>query len=192
VLSLSFNESSCGMTCWYWDRYYNFNPANGDLITIEDLFTSEDFKKFKPLIIKRRIDNLASQLESDSISIDPGFKDELLEEKTNSIENDDLSDFFIKNNSLFVDGENLLSKNEKFSGIDMTCEFKLNEFKHYLNDYGKAIFMNTSTPLPSFRSTHLPQLYTGTIGNEKILLIIRPTYENKLDGIYTYIKNGLG
>ena len=192
LLSIAFDESSCGMTCAYWLRYYNFNSLNGDLILIEDLFTPEGFKKFKPLIIKKRMDSLISQLESDSLSMDPGFKGEFLEEKATSIENDDLSDFFIKDNSLFIDGENLLSKNEKFSGIDMTCRFQLDEFKLYLNDYGKAILMNTATPLPSFRSTHLPQLYTGTIGNEKILLIIRPTYEKKLDGIYTYIKNGIG
>jgi len=192
LLSIAFNESSCGMTCAYWVRYYNFNSLNGDLISIEDFFTPEGFKKFKPLIIKKRIDNLILQLKSDSLSMDPGFKDEFLEEKTNSIENDNLSDFFIKNNSLFIDGENLLSKNEKFSGIDMTCQFLLNEFRSYLNEYGKVIFMNTPTQLSTFRSIHLPQLYSGTIGNEKILLIFRKTYENQVDGIYTYLKNGIG
>ena len=32
VLSVGFIESSCGMTCTYWNRYYNFNPGNGDRI----------------------------------------------------------------------------------------------------------------------------------------------------------------
>ena len=192
ILSLSFNESSCGMTCWYWDQYFNFNTANGDLITVEDLFTPEGFKKFKPFILKRRVDNMAAQLESDSISMSPEFKDEFLKLKTISIEKDDLSDFFIKDNSLFIAGENLLSKNERFSGIDMTCEFQLKEFKFYLNDYGKTVFMNTSTPLITFRSTHLPQLYSGTIGNERILLIFKPTYENQIIGIYANFKKGVG
>ena len=43
ILSVQFNETSCGATCAYWVKYYNFNSGNGDLIQLKDLFTEKGF-----------------------------------------------------------------------------------------------------------------------------------------------------
>ncbi len=54
VLSIGFDESSCGMTCTYWHRYYNFNPVNCDLLELRDLFTRDGFQLFSNTIVKIR------------------------------------------------------------------------------------------------------------------------------------------
>lgn len=187
LLSIGFDESSCGATCAYWVRYYNFNAGNGDLIQLKDLFTKAGYQAFHCFVTKRRVLQFKQELLKLKADERKGFDDIIA-----AYEDDDLSDYYVKGDELFIDGENSFSKNQKFDGIETVCKFKLNEFKAYLNSYGKVLFAKDSASAANFRSYSLPQLYTGKIGTENILLLLVESYKDNYRGEYVYEKFGKG
>lgn len=186
LLSLRFDEASCGMTCTYWIRYYNFNAGNGDLLQLKDLFTAEGFAAFNKLALRKR----SARFQKELVKIKSDQRETLLY-VLDSYKEDDLNDYFIKDTSISVDGENCLSKNDKFSDIDMITKFNLHEFKKYLNDYGKTVFGIKNDSVSTYRSHELPQLFEGTIDSSlNILLVMIHDDKNKMRGGYAYLKFG--
>ena len=186
MLSLRFDEASCGMTCTYWIRYYNFNAGNGDLLQLKDLFTAEGFAAFNKLALRKR----SARFQKELVKIKSDQRETLLY-VLDSYKEDDLNDYFIKDTSISVDGENCLSKNDKFSDIDMITKFNLHEFKKYLNDYGKTVFGIKNDSVSTYRSHELPQLFEGTIDSSlNILLVMIHDDKNKMRGGYAYLKFG--
>lgn len=189
VLSLKLDQSSCGATCAYWVRYYNFNSGNGDLIKLKDLFTEKGYKSFFSLVTKRRI----TQLKKEIRKLRPNEKGDFYG-IIGSYEADDLADFYIKDNNLYIDGENSFSKGQKFSSVEINkvSRFRISEFKSYLNNYGKSLFRITNKSIKKYRSNNLPQIFQGKIGDQKVLLVLNTSYENKMRGEYVYSKYGKG
>jgi hypothetical protein len=187
VLSVKFDQSSCGATCVYWVRYYNFNSGNGDLIQLKDLFTENGFERFFTFLTNRRIAQLKAEIRKLPATERDGF-----EGISGSYEADDLTDFYIKGNTLFIDGENSFSKNQKFSGVETVCQFRLSEFRSYLNNYGKSLFGLNGSAIKRFRSRLLPQLFHGKIGDQNVLLILNKGYEDEMKAEYVYSKYGKG
>jgi hypothetical protein len=189
VLSVKLNESSCGATCTYWVKYYNFNSGNGDLIQLKDLFTKKGYEKFFALATKRRIAQLKNEIRKMPLAERGDF-----EGISGSYEADDLMDFHIKKNVLYIDGENSFSKNQKFASLEINriSQFKLSEFKSYLNDYGKSLFRLNKDSIKKYRSNVLPQLFQGKIGEQKVLLVLNNGYENEMKAEYVYAKYGKG
>ena len=187
LLSIKFNQSSCGATCAYWVRYYNFNSGNGDLIQLKDLFTSKGYKSFVDFVTQRRI----LQLKKEIKKLKPNSRDAFYD-IIGSYETDKLFDYFIKGNELFIDGENSFYKNQKFDGIETVCKFKLSEFKHLLNPFGKSLFFINKQSVKKYQSQTLPQLFQGTIADKSILLVLNTDYDNKMRGVYVYSKYGKG
>ncbi|RYG00459.1 MAG: hypothetical protein EOO02_14850 [Chitinophagaceae bacterium] len=63
LLSVKFDEASCGATCTYWVQYYNFNAGNGSLIQLSDLFTKNGFSAFRDLVLKRRTRKFKQEIQ---------------------------------------------------------------------------------------------------------------------------------
>lgn len=188
VLSMTFNESSCGATCAYWVRYYNFNSGNGDLVQLKDYFTPDGFINFNKKVLKKR----TAKFKNEIMEVDSTEREYLLG-VLGCYESDGLEDYYIKDTTVFIDGENCLSKNQKFYGLDMITKFNLAEFKNYLNDYGKAVFGITKNSVAKYHSNELPQLFEGSIDSSlQILLILNHGYQNKMRGVYAYLKYGRG
>lgn len=187
ILSLKLDESSCGMTCTYWVRYYNFNSGNGDVIQLKDLFTAKTYKEFYSYVTNKRV----SQMKNELLKVSKEEK-ETLSDIVDHYKNDDLADFYIKDNHLYIDGENCFSKHQKGHSVENICKFKLSEFSKYLNDYGKSLFSLSNEQISSFRSNLLPQLFYGKIGNEDILMVLKDGYPNTMKGEYVYMKYGKG
>jgi hypothetical protein len=189
VLSVKLDESSCGATCAYWVRYYNFNSGNGDLIQLKDLFTKKGYEKFFAFVTKRRIAQLKNELRKMPLAERGDF-----EGISGSFEADDLMDFYIEKNVLYIDGENSFSKNQKFASVEIKriSRFKLSEFKSYLNDYGKSLFGLTKDSIKKYRSNILPQLFHGKIGNQKVMMVLNNGYGNEMKAEYVYSKYGKG
>jgi hypothetical protein len=189
VLSVKLDESSCGATCAYWVKYYNFNSGNGDLIQLKDLFTEKGYETFFAFVTKRRI----AQLKNEIRKLKPSERGDF-EGISGSYEADDLTDFYVKNNVLYIDGENSFSKNQKFASIEIKriSQFKLSEIKSYLNDYGKSLFGLTKDSIKKYRSNILPQLFQGKIGEQKVILVLNNGYESEMKAEYVYSKYGKG
>lgn len=188
VLSIKFDQSSCGATCTYWVTYYNFNSGNGDSVQLKDLFTEKGYQKFFDFVTKRRTANLRKELVKK-------VETEQRENYSNIIdcyERSDLEDYFVKNNLLFIDGENCFHKSQKFDGIETVSQFKSSEFEAYLNAYGKTLFGLTNRAVEKYRSNFLPQLFHGKIGNQNVLLVLNNGYEDVVRAEYVYSKYGNG
>jgi hypothetical protein len=188
ILSLKFTEASCGATCNYWSQFYTFNSGNGDAIELKDIFSSQGFKAFRTYANAKCSNHLRKEfIGKDSID---------LEDTTSILEcyqNSELDDYFIEGGSIFIDGENCLMKYQRFLGLDMTTEFRLDEFKDYLNDYGRAIFDPLHNAVAMYRSASLPQLFAGAIGeSNSIVFIMRHDFDDRIEGLYAYLKYGIG
>ncbi len=188
ILSIKFNQSSCGATCAYWVRYHNFNPKNGDRYGLKDFFNDANYKTFKSIITPLRQNKIKKQIEQ---QIKSGDNLEQLEEYLYSyIENDDLDDYYFTSDSLYFDNENLLSKHDKFWDLDHITAVSIETVKHLLNDFGKSALI-TGENLKTFRSMTEPQLYEGTLDNKsRFYLLFKEDYQNHFIGTYAYKKYG--
>jgi hypothetical protein len=188
ILSLKFTEASCGATCNYWSQFYTFNSGNGDAIELKDIFSSQGFKVFRTYANAKCSNYLRKEfINKDSIGL----------EDTASVlecyQSSELDNYFIKGSSIFIDGEHCLMKYQRFLGLNMTTEFKFYEFKDYLNDYGRAIFAPLHNAIAQYRSTSLPQLFEGSIGeSNSIIFIMRHGFDDRMEGLYAYLKYGTG
>jgi hypothetical protein len=191
VLSIEFHQSSCGATCTYWVKYYNFNSGNGDLVQLTDLFIETVYQKFFEFVTKRRIADLKKELVK---KVEPDER-EHYSNIINCYEKDNLEDYYIKNNVLYIDGENCFHKGQKFDGIERISKFKTTEFKKYLNTYGKSLFSVTKDSIKKYRSNALPQLFQGTIAGQNVLMVLNIDYFaefNEAKAKYVYSKYGKG
>jgi hypothetical protein len=187
LLSVKFDQSSCGMTCHYWVKYYNFNAENGNLFQLQDLFTSEGLRILKKYIAQKRIKQLHKEVAKLERAEQGDFS-----EIADYYKDDDLNDFYINNNKLYIDGDNSFHKNLKFSGIETVCEFNLNEFKHHLNLFGKTIFKLNNASIKNFQSSSFPQLYNGKIANKDVIMVINTAYKDEMKAEYVYSQYGDG
>lgn len=183
-LSIRFRQSSCGMTCTYWQEYYNFNPQNGDRYFLQDFFSPSQFQVFKKQLTKNRKQQAISQIDpSDTY---------LLNDLLLSIEEDLLKNFYFSNDSIYVDGEHLLSKNAKFLGLDLITAIAISDIQLLLNDFGKSALI-TGEDLAQFSAQQEPQLYMGKIsGKYDIVLLFRHYDDSRYVGTYAYLRYGLG
>lgn len=188
LVSIGFDQSSCGMTCAYWHNYYNFNSGNGDLIQLKDLFTHKGFDRFTKMVISKRSSKYRREVKK---RIKPEEREDYLG-VLGTIEADELSDFYIRTRSIMIDGENGLIKGRKFDGLDMYVRFDLDEFKPFLNDYGRAVFGLNRADISKFRSNSLPQLFEGKLNGSISIEFILIGSSNGVVGVYAYSKYGQG
>jgi hypothetical protein len=187
LLSMKFDQASCGMTCHYWVRYYNFNAQNGELLQLKDMFTEAGYREFYKKIAEKRIKQLREEIKKLDKAEQADFK-----EIESYYGDDDLNDFYIKNGNIYIDGDNSFHKNLKFSGVETVCMFTAAEFKRFLNVNGKSIFNLSNQPIKEFHSKSLPQLYKGKIAGKNVLMVINSGYKNDLRAEYVYLRYGDG
>jgi hypothetical protein len=186
-LSIKFTEASCGATCRYWVAYYNFNPGNGDLIQLRDLFTRDGYDAFFKYVTKKRIAQFRRALRKVKASERSAYLGII-----GSYEQDSLEDYYVRGNTLYIDGENSFSKNEKFAGIETISRFNIRDLKKYLNDYGRCFFSLSECSIGKYRSKTLPQLFHGTIAGEKVLMVLDTEYDIGMRAEFLYTKYGKG
>lgn len=187
MLSIMLNESSCGATCYYWVKYYNFNTQNGDVIQLSDLFSKQGYSQFGNMVYKSRM----SQFKKELLKVkDKEDRANLETDIMSKYEEDDLSDFYIKDKYIYIDAENSFSKNEKFFGIETVSHFELKDFEPWLNDYGKCVFGLSNKDVSVYQSVSLPQVFKGTIAGAEVVAVISYGNKNTMFGNYAYLKYG--
>lgn len=184
-LSVGFREASCDATCTYWVQYYTFNSGNGDMVKLSDLFTTSGYAKFFQYVTAKRIAKLKREIGK----LDPSEQESFFT-KIYNYQMDELDDFYIKGNTLYIDGENSFLKNEKFSGIETVSAFRVPEFSDHLNDYGKCFFSMAKCSIGKFRSDDLPQLFHGTIAGQKVVMVLNFGNETEMKADYVYSRYG--
>lgn len=189
ILSLGFDQSACGATCGYWNRYYNFNSGNGDRIELRDLFTPKGYKSFQESLLKRRTVKYQKEVKN---KVELQYQESYMD-TVGCFEAADLADFRIWSRSIVVDGYNCLTKGQKFDGLDMTVAMPVSGFTRYLNRYGRTVFDLDPGSISSFRSRELPQLFEGSVnGTYPIAMVLTPDFGTGFGGFYAYLKYGEG
>lgn len=195
ILSLSFEEEYEWATSEHWTAYYNFNPANGDRIFLKDLFTKDGYGKFKDTVFamrKNALESLVKHDTNDDLHLESG-------EIIGSYEEDDLADYFINGTSIYIDGTNCLLKNERMllADADMMLNIKVEQYRNWLNTFGKAVFGYSNDSLKRFHSQSACQLYKGDFGGKsKFLFAINSFYDDSskvvIEGVCYYLNKGKG
>jgi hypothetical protein len=188
VLSVRFEEAASGMTMHYWSRCYTFNTQNGRRIALTDLFTKDGYKKLKQLVHKRGLAFVSKQMRSNGDNCDSSVMYEL----TNCFTADDYDDFYMSNNSLYIDYSNCLSKDLMVMGLDMKMRFTTHDLAPILSNYGRAVFSKDTLLVAHYLSSVMPQLMTGQIGPYPIVLFLNAPVGNSVDGTYAYMRKGKG
>lgn len=179
LLSVSLAQSYCGAGCTYWCTYYNFNPENGEVIHLKDLFTPKGYDLFIQKLDQKRIAAFKQWINKQDSS-----KREEFEGMPTCYEHAPNTDFFIKNDSLFMDGSACFGKNLMYSNLDPITSFKKKDLKNLLNDYGLIVFGFKKGNLKTYHSNQLPQLFTGKMANDSIAFILSLPQNGNLNGVY--------
>lgn len=187
TLSLKLNESACISSCSDWIKYYNFNSQNGEIIQLQDLFTEVGYKRFYELILGK----VAKEFERIIKEAEPGEQDTYNDIIECYKENITL-DFYIDNKNIYIDGENCFLINEILPKFSTVSVFKLSVFKQYLNAYGRSVFSLSDDPVSQFRSMSLPQLFSGEIGERKVLLVLDKVSGKEVMAEYIDLEYGKG
>lgn len=190
VLSIGFQEAFDGATLSYWNAYYNFNAANGDVVQLEDLFSRRGFELFKAYLLKKRVQDLNRLLKKDSSFT--SVKEQVLGFYESHY---GLEDFYIKDGYIHIDNEDRFPK--AFFGIaeltNRPTRIKVAHVTGYLNEYGRVLFGLEAGDLATYRSKSLPQLYTGRVGQSNpVIFILENPYDTQYSGHYAYLKYGKG
>lgn len=189
VFSVKFDEYSCGLSCNYWVRYYNFNPQNGDRYDLQDFFELDNFETFRKLFAKKRKQKLLEQIKIIDMGKDTTY---FLEYMLPAINDDDYEEFYFTSDSIYVDNFNLLNKNDKFLDLDNITSLAISEIIPLLNEFGKSALISANK-LSTFISKQEPQLYFGKIDNKyDFVMLFKHSYTNNYYGVYAYQKYGLG
>ncbi len=186
ILSVRFDIEFSWLTMAYWSSFYNFNPQNGDLIQLSDLFTEDGYRRFKRKVFKTRSSDFSSFF-NDSI---PEYLDNIIA----CYERSNLSDFYIQNNAVYIESMNCFSKAQMFHGANTLYKFKLESFQEGLNDYGLVLFglKENEEHYHNYMASSLPALFKGTLGEEEITLLLnsKSAYSDIICAQYMYDKYG--
>lgn len=189
ILSLGFDQSACGATCGYWNRYYNFNSGNGNRIELKDIFTSDGYQAFFKTVLEKRSLKYRKEIKK---KVEPQYQESYLD-TVGCFERDDFSDFYIRKETIVIDGYNCLFKGQKFDGLNMINAFELSVFRKHLNSYGRTLFGLERADISEFRSKELPQLFEGSVnGSYPIVMVLGREFDGGYEGFYAYLKYGEG
>lgn len=189
VLSIKFDEASCGGTCYYWVQYYNFDSKKGDIIQLKDLFTEQGYKTFYKFLTKKRVKFLRKEITS---KIQDTTRQKEFHYIIENYQNDYLEDFYIEKGNIYIDGFNRFHKNEKFDNIETVSKFTYAEFAPYLNEYGKYLFGETQDTIINYQLNNFPKLYRGQIAGQDVVWLLTKYPDKTVLGIYAYEKYGIG
>ncbi len=187
IFSVAVSSEWCGASCGHWTNYYNFNSANGDLISLYDLLDKNKISAAANYLQMKRTAHFISQLKNIE-SNEPVDTLSILEE----INNSHLGYFYFRNDSFFIDDEECLSKLEKYLDLNMTTAFSYSELQLYLNKYGTALFKENKKGIDKFRGEHFPQLYIGTTSDARTFYFsYKFYYDTNGEGFIAFTTDGI-
>jgi hypothetical protein len=190
VLAVEINSSYLSATSFHSTTYHNFNAQNGELIHFKDLFTETGYKVVLDLLVKKQI----SQLKKEIAKIKKDEISEDFELIMQEYQQDKSPNFYLKGKNIYVNGINHFPRGMNLSGAETVCKIGLNEgLEENLSEYGKQVFGISTGNMNEFHSQSLPQLFSGVLAGQKVLMILESnTYENGITGKYAYMKHGIG
>lgn len=185
LLSISFAQSYCGAGCTYWCSYYNFNPATGEVIYLKDLFTEKGYATFSQMVFEKRMASYSIEKKK----LDSNQKTDF-EAVPACYKTDPMRDYYISNDTLFLDRSLCFAKSLSTSEINPLTAIACKELKELLNEYGLKVMLNRKGYMKIYQSNQLPQLFEGTIGSHQIVFILNFLGKENISGIYFNLATG--
>ncbi len=188
MVSLGIRQNKCDENCFNEIKYYNFNSGNGDLVHLKDLFTADGYNQFFNYVTNKRM----ASLDKEMLKLDEPSR-AVLEGVKECYKESSLNDFYIKDNWLYIDGENCFYNTQKDQVVKRLDKFAATEFQQHLNDYGKSFFGLGNADISAFRSNQLPQLFEETtVSDSMLVFVLIPYYMEDMKAVYTRINKGVG
>lgn len=193
VLSLLFNGETMGAYPDFYENGYNFNAYTGDLFTLEDICTTEGYKKLKTLITSKRQQKIKTHLNE--LLKDPENKDAVKEYDLENEFNECITTYasyaFIVNKQ----GVKILHHRclpHVIQALDGDFSFQLdnNMIKPFLNSYGKNLLIDKIPVKEAFHQNPYNHLLYGKIGTTPIAIYMDRFYKNEINAYYFYLSQG--
>lgn len=193
VVSMLFHGETMGAYPDFFDEGLNFNASTGDLFTLEDICTTEGFKKLASLIFSKRKQKIKAHLNS--LLKDKDNKDAVKEYELESEFNECITTYVSYNFVISEHGLTMLHPRclphviQALEG-DFSVQLDNNTLKPFLNSYGKKLLLDKIPVKEAFHQNGYNHLMYGKIGNSPIAIYFDRVYKNEISAYYFYLSQG--
>lgn len=153
-----------------------FNAATGQVIGLTDLFSSTGLGELKRMIQRQHADALEQYIPVEN-----------KEEVTKCLKNN-TSIFTLKQGMISIQSGSCFPAGTPYRAI---LDMPVQPVQNLLSNYGFGVFgLNPDVKMKKMITNSLPNLYTGKIGSDAVLLQLDPVTEKSLSGVLYNVRTG--
>ncbi|MNS44780.1 hypothetical protein D3C72_772310 [compost metagenome] len=153
-----------------------FNAATGQVIGITDLFSSTGLGELKRMILRQHADAVTQYVPAES------------KEEVNKCLKNNLGIFTVKQGIISVQSTSCFPANTPYRAV---LDIPVQPVQNLLSNYGFGIFgLNPEVKMKKMVTNSLPNLYSGKIGSDAVLLQLDPVMDKTLSGVLYNVHTG--
>ena len=142
ILSIFLEIESMGAYPTYHKRYFNFNPKNGEPLSVEDIFTKEGIEQIKKILIEERDKKIKERINEIKRDDEKQFAEDsvfIFETFTECNDEANEKDFFISKESIIFYKDDCFPHAWQSYGAGLDVIFSNKELEKYLSVFAKRI-----------------------------------------------------
>lgn len=153
-----------------------FNAATGQVISLTDLFSINGLADLKKLILRQHGDAVNQYVPAEN-----------REEVTKCLKNN-LGTFTLKQGMISIRSGACFPANTDYRAV---LDMPVQPVQNLLSNYGFGVFgLNPDVKMKKMVTNSLPNLYSGKIGSDAVLLQLDPAVEKSLSGVLYNMNTG--
>ncbi|RQO30008.1 hypothetical protein DBR32_13960 [Taibaiella sp. KBW10] len=153
-----------------------FNTATGQVISLTDLFSVNGLGELRKMILRQHADAVEKYIPAES-------KEEIKKCLKNN-----LGIFTLKQGIISMQSGACFPANTPYRAV---LDIPVQPVENLLSNYGFGVFgLNPDVKMKKMITNSLPNLYTGKIGNDAVLLQLDPVVDKTLSGVLYNVKTG--
>lgn len=153
-----------------------FNAATGQVIALTDLFSVSGQGELKKMILRQHAEAVEKYIPADK------------RDEANKCLKNNLNIFTLKQGLISIQSGACFPENPAYRTV---LDMPVQPVQNLLSNYGFGVFgLNPDVKMKKMITNSLPNLYSGKIGNDAVLLQLDPAVEKTLTGVLYHIKTG--
>jgi len=192
ILSLNFFGDGLGAYPQPFSESYKFNIQNGEVILIEDIFSTQALKDLASEIKQKRkklIDDHLKSLKEDKEATEDML---LIKESLASCnEEADMYIFLIDSTGIIFHKPQCLPHVIQALDANLDVRYSYNELKDNLSEFGQKCFIDPAVDIKNEYQPSLRKPLFGTIDKYNIVMQLKIAEDNSVDGFYYYVAHGI-
>lgn len=153
-----------------------FNAATGQVIALTDLFSTTGLGELKRMIQRQHADAVAQYIAAEN------------KEEANKCLKNNLSLFTLKQGMISIQSASCFPANTPYRAV---LDMPVQPVQNLLSNYGFGVFgLNPDVKMKKMVTNSLPNLYSGKIGSDAVLLQLDPAVDKRLSGVLYNVRTG--